>query len=212
MTNYFDTLNIPISLHLPDETIQEAYKVAAASAHPDSGGSENDFKVINTAKDTLIKASTRTRHFIELHGCTYHARGAVSDEVMELFMPIADVIQLSDTQQQKLDQASSPLTKAMLTQSTLEIQDQIESLIDLVHTCQQHIFSQLHALNEKLSLPLLSSPSGQLPQPDQPAENSPSTPTLSEPMISSLSQTARDLAFTEKWITQLKEHFAKLFI
>jgi curved DNA-binding protein CbpA len=55
--DYYEVLGI--SSDATAETIEKAYRNAARSRHPDSGGSEEDMKALNEARDLLSNRETR---------------------------------------------------------------------------------------------------------------------------------------------------------
>jgi hypothetical protein len=58
---YRQMLGLPLGRHLSGREIQQAYKHAAKTAHPDAGGSAREFLELSAAREALIKETWARR-------------------------------------------------------------------------------------------------------------------------------------------------------
>jgi len=174
MDNYFTLLGMEQEIHLDLELLTKNHQQLAAQHHPDKGGDENKYRLINTAFSTLKTPSKRIMHLMDILNIQHDKRGTVSDQLMDLFMSTAQLLQETDAFLRKKSAATSALAKALLENESQQF--------------QEHLSNQINIIGSETAQKL------------QTAEVS-----------DSLAQTARDLAFLEKWQAQLKERYASLF-
>lgn len=130
MTNYFELLDIPAAPLIDEELLSDHYKRLAAEAHPDQGGTKEQFDLLNIAYKALNKPSARIKHLLEINAIDYDKRGTVSNHLMNFFMSTGELIQKADALIKKQQQASSVLTRALLEADTVEMQERLSDQID----------------------------------------------------------------------------------
>ena len=139
--DFFNLLNITPSVLLEESALTENYKKLAAEHHPDSGGNETTFNLLNKAYQTLRSPSQRIKHLMDLAGTPYDKRGSVSNHLMDLFMSTGSLLQKTDTFIKKKYITTSILAKALLENESLELQETISSQIDAIESAQQSTLS-----------------------------------------------------------------------
>lgn len=184
MINFFNLLNLPQQFQLSEEQIKAAFQTSAARNHPDQGGDPEIFKKINAAQTSLLSEQGRLRHLLELADIKFDPRGSVSNEIMDFFMSISDIIQAVDEHLKKLTTANSALQKALLASKSVELQGKIEDHIDTIDSALNS--TRKHA--EPVTLKNISHSSDYF------------------------QQLTRDFAFLEKWKAELRSRYAQLFI
>lgn len=143
MNNYFELLNISPAPRIDLVLLDDHYKASAADAHPDQGGSKEEFDLLNIAKKTLLNPSSRIKHILEIHSITYEKRGAVSNHLMNHFMSTGELIQRADAFIKKKLQTTSALTKALLENDSVEMQEKISLQIDQLEIAQVETLNSL---------------------------------------------------------------------
>lgn len=127
--NAFDALGLPPRLTLTAEEIENAWREAGKTLHPDAGGDEQAFATLREARAMLASPASRLAHWLELHGQKPDPRGAIAAEIMDLFAPVGDVIQQADALARRRAAAATALGMAMLEGETLRIRDGVEAMI-----------------------------------------------------------------------------------
>ena len=79
--NAFEILRLPPRLSIRAEEVNNAFREAGKSMHPDAGGDDREFARLREAHAILSSPSRRLRHWLETHGITVEARGVVAPEV-----------------------------------------------------------------------------------------------------------------------------------
>ncbi len=143
MDNYFEILSILPTPKIDLVELDDHYKQSAAIAHPDQGGSQEDFDLLNVAYKALKNPSLRIRHLLELKSINYDKRGSVSNDLMNFFMSTGELIQKADAFIKKKQQATSLLTKALLENDSVEMQEKISLQIDQLESAQAKTLDQL---------------------------------------------------------------------
>ena len=124
--NAFEVFGVEPSVVVDGEWLSGRYRELAAEKHPDAGGDKERFEEIGKAHDVLKSVSGCARHFMEVRGITYDARGSVGDELMDLFMEVGGVLQRVDGFVRKKEKAASALAKALLEGESMEMQELLE--------------------------------------------------------------------------------------
>ncbi|MFC5049814.1 hypothetical protein ACFPK9_04200 [Rubritalea spongiae] len=175
--NAFETFSIDPSLTIDPDQLKLLYQNLAAEKHPDSGGDKATFEKINQDYATLQSPAKRLKAFMEIKGIKFDSRGAVSNDLMDLFMQVGSLVQEADLFIRKKSAAASALAKALLESESMELQDKLSDLIAQIEQKQATITTSFAT---------------QIPS-------------------EQLSQTARNLAFLEKWQAQLQQRYGALF-
>jgi len=178
--NAFVALGLPQQLTLTPEQIDNAWRAASKTHHPDSGGDEQAFSTLREARTILASPASRLAHWLELQGHPPDPRGTIDAEIMDLFATVGEVVQQADSLARRRSTAATALGLAMLEGETLRTREKVESMlarIDKAITAQCAPFAQWEST---------------LPATDGPAT------------------VARGLRFLEKWKSSLMAAYAGL--
>jgi len=181
MANAFDRLGLEPGLVLTEETLREAFRAAGKQVHPDAGGGEGEFTALNEAFAILSSPSRRLRHWLECRGLTVETRGTIDTALMDLFSEVGAVTQRAEALIRKREDAKSALVRAMLEGGTQSCREALEAAIAKVETW---------ITAECETFPILEK-----------SQN---------PDLATVSKTARNLVFLEKWRAGLRAGFSRL--
>ena len=181
MTDAFQILGIPPALILTDETLRDAYREAGKRTHPDAGGGEGEFAALREAFAIVSSPSRRLRHWLELRGTPGDVRGIIESSLMDLFTEVGAVTQQAETLIRKREEAKSALVRAMLEGETQTRREAVERTISQVET---KIAAECAAFPDFEKSPDLD--------------------------LEAAAETARNLAFLEKWRGGLRACFSRL--
>lgn len=154
--NAFETFSLEPSLGLDLESLRRLYQELAAQNHPDSGGDQSSFERINQHYAELKSPANRLKLYMEACNIQHDPRGAVSNDLMDLFMQVGALLQSSDAFLRKKSKASSALAKALLEAESMETQQQLSDLLAVV---EQKVEALTHSFSQDLaddSLPSLA--------------------------------------------------------
>lgn len=179
--NAYALLEITPRLVLTDEELEDAFREAGKSAHPDAGGGQGEFSMLHEARALLSRPSRRLRHWMELQGVVLEARGAIDDRLMDLFTLAGEATQWAEALARKRDEARSALARALIEGGTQECREAVEAALAKVDAA---IAVECEAF------------------PELEAEESPA--------VERAARVARNLAFLEKWRAGLRASYARL--
>ena len=151
--NPFAIFNIAPSAHLDLSEIEDQYKQLAANHHPDKGGDKDTFDEINQAYQILTSPAKRLKSYLSAMEIEHDPRGTVGNELMDLFMQVASLVQSSEAFIRKKQAAQSALAKALLEPESMSTQSQISKLINQIESAEA---DQLSALEQDNTGPQLS--------------------------------------------------------
>ncbi len=154
--NAFDTFSLSPTLVLDLEILRELYQNLAAENHPDKGGDKKQFELINLDYAILRSPSKRLKSYMDHEGIEYDARGAVSNDLMDLFMLVGSLVQVADAFIRKKSAATSILAKALLEAESMELQDKLSELISTIESNQSKITERFTSPIENADLPQMS--------------------------------------------------------
>jgi len=154
--NAFDTFSLTPSLELDLKNLRDVYQKLAAENHPDNGGEKKQFEKINLDYAILRAPSKRLKAFMEHEGIPYDARGAVSNDLMDLFMQVGSLVQEADAFLRKKSAASSILAKALLESESMELQDKLSELIATIESNQSKITASFSSPIDNSTLPQIA--------------------------------------------------------
>ena len=137
--NAFDTFSLTPTLVLDLKDLREIYQNLAAENHPDNDGDKQQFEKINLDYAVLRSPSKRLKAFMQHEGIKYDSRGAVSNDLMDLFMRVGSLVQEADAFIRKKSAATSILAKALLEAESMELQDKLSELIAIIESNQSKI-------------------------------------------------------------------------
>lgn len=192
----YTLLGLPRRAALTAEEVRAAFQQKGAASHPDHADTADgrplateNFAAINEAAITLSSPSRRLRHllFLEYPEAETAARtGAAMDgAMMQLFSLTAAAVQQASAVQEKKQNASSALLKALLAEQEMQAQETLETAA-----------REVDAAIEGLSAELISLDTSR-------AEGA--------RIAASLQSCAARAGFLEKWQAQLRAAFAGLF-
>lgn len=179
--NPFETLGLRPCLTLDREQLNQSFREAGKSVHPDAGGSEESFAQLQAALQVLQSPARRLKAWLELKGFEVDPRGSISNELMDEFGRVGEVTQGAEGLIRKRDAAQSALVKAMLENETQRCREQLEQCMSRLEQLITRICDGFPALEK------------------------------SDSVDASAAMTwHRDLTFLEKWQAGLRALFAKL--
>jgi len=181
MANAFDLLGLNPRLVVDEEDLREAFRAAGKQTHPDAGGGEGEFSMLNEAFSVLSSPSRRLRCWMETHGLPVETRGTIDTELMDLFSDVGAVTQEAELLIRKRDEVKFALVRAMLEGQTQHCRESIEAAIAKV---EERIEAECR------NFPVLES--------------------SKNPDAGSASKIARNLVFLEKWRAALRSCYARL--
>lgn len=181
VTDAFQILGIEPTLVLAEETVRDAFREAGKRAHPDAGGGEGEFAALREALAVVSSPSRRLRHWLELRGTPGEIRGSIDTSLMDLFAEVGAVTQQAEGVIRKREEAKSVLVRAMLEGETQQCREAVERAISRV---ESRIADECSGFAEMEKAP--------------------------EPDVAAASQSARNLAFLEKWRAGLRACFSRL--
>jgi DnaJ-domain-containing protein 1 len=137
MTDYFALLDQPRRPWLDSEALKQAFHQKTLHQHPDAQTSatgdvnaEAAFAQLNEAYQTLQDAKLRIQHLLALEGRAATSRfAAVPDEIANLFPEIARATQDSVRIAERTTNASSALTRSLLTSELVQGREHIDALL-----------------------------------------------------------------------------------
>lgn len=128
MKTAWDELALSPGLALSRETIEDAFRVASAGAHPDSGGASGAFERVREARDTLLDPTQRLTQWLLLYGVETAHSGTISDEVAAMFARVGEVTDGVDAWSTKSAGMTSGLGKALAQKEGFEWKARVEAL------------------------------------------------------------------------------------
>jgi len=163
------------------EELNQAFREAGKSAHPDAGGSEEVFARLQAAVDVLNSPARRLKAWLELKGVEVDPRGSIGNALMDEFGRVGEVTQKAEAVIRKREAAQSALAKALLESETQVCREQLEAAMARIERLIQDACAGFGQLEQAGSI--------------DPAAV----------------QRFRDLSFLEKWQASLRTLLPRLF-
>ena len=91
--NAFVRLGLPEKLVLDETVLKQRVIEGSRRNHPDNGGSEEDFQAVRKAGEVLSSPALRIREALIAAGGELSERGEVPSGVMDVFSPVAGVLE-----------------------------------------------------------------------------------------------------------------------
>lgn len=154
--NPFGTFSLAPSLTLDLDKLREVYQDLAAKNHPDNNGDKAQFDEINKAYATLQAPSKRLKAYMDVYAIEHDSRGAVSNDLMDLFMQVGSLVQEADSFIRKKSAAASALAKALLEGQSMDLQDKLSELIASIESSQSRITELLDSATPHSDLPQIA--------------------------------------------------------
>lgn len=182
----FTLLNVDPAPWMDDADLQARYDELSRRLHPDrAGGSEAEFARAQAAFTTLRDPVSRLRALLARVGELPAARtGTVPEPMVELFMEIGELLPAADGQLAALENATSPLTRALAAPKVVALRTRVEKVLAQVESALEMALEELRDLNAQE----WKAPTG----------------------LATLRRLYQSLAFLSRWRTQLQERAAAL--
>ncbi|MFD2256009.1 J domain-containing protein [Luteolibacter algae] len=132
--NAFEKLGLELELTVSEEEVREAFRRKAAEAHPDSGGSEQEFSGLQAAREVLLGPSARLREWLAAKGVEVDPRGQIEASLMDLFQKVAETGSGAEEAIRRNAAAQSALAKAMLEVQLMARREKLKDLLAEVET------------------------------------------------------------------------------
>jgi curved DNA-binding protein CbpA len=140
----FDLLGLPRRPWLDPAAVRAAFQDRARILHPDAaGGDAEEFARLNAAQAALGHPATRLRLLVG----EALPRGAVATDA-DLFLRIGAAVQEARGVRARLDEATSPLARALLAAEIAEVRPELAACAELVETALSGAEAELRALDE----------------------------------------------------------------
>lgn len=154
--NAFETFSLKPTLDLDLEALRTLYQDLAAKSHPDNGGDQAAFEQINQHYAELKSPAKRLKAYMQALNIEHDPRGAVSNDLMDLFMRVGSLLQDTDAFLRKKSQATSILAKALLEAESMATQDNLSELISVIDEKQNSLLQSFSGEPAEDSLPALA--------------------------------------------------------
>lgn len=181
--NAFERLGLPLKLALDEALLSERVTSESRLHHPDAGGKESAFREIRKAGEVLSVPALRIREALVVAGGDPSERGEVPSDVMDLFTPVAGVLEEVSGFVSKRAKALSGLGRAVLDASLPVVKGRLEEVTGKVVGLEADLISRFARLD------------------DSGWEN----------CLAEMAEVSRGLAFLRKWQGQLREANGRLF-
>jgi curved DNA-binding protein CbpA len=123
VADYFEVLGLPRRAVLDEEDVRSAFRECGKVTHPDAGGDETAFELVNRAYAALRDPGERLRHLSLLEfGAAPDPAGTIDAETMALFEKVGGALARADAYFAKRDAASSAIAKALLASEEVAVQ------------------------------------------------------------------------------------------
>ena len=126
MTDYFALLAQPRSSWLDPDELKHAFHSKSRELHPDvADASDAAFAQLNEAYQVLQDPKRRIQHLLALENRPPARDTSVPGDIAELFPIVAEVTQRAEALAQKLETATTPLSRSLLKPQLLGLQQRI---------------------------------------------------------------------------------------
>ena len=183
MNDPYSELGLTQELAVSPDDIDSAYREASRCRHPDFGGNDEDYELVRQAADLLKSPSRRLRWALDSVGVEWDERGSVPTSVMDLFSPIAGVLQKVDGFVVEREKAKSALGKAVLDVGVPALKKELEKMLEKLEGEEVFLvgkFGEFDRIGWSQS-------------------------------VEEMAEASRGLAFVEKWQGQVRAGMGKLF-
>ena len=128
----FELLGLRVGLVFSDEEIRDAFRVKAAVLHPDSGGDEQEFAKLQSAREVLSSPAKRLKEWMAVRGLEFDPRGQIEGALMDLFQKVSEVGAAAEHLIRENESAKSVLVKAMAEVKLIKQRELIKELLETV--------------------------------------------------------------------------------
>ena len=189
MTDYFALLGEPRRPWLDEEALKTRFHALTAERHPDVAREEDSgpFSALTVAYRVLSDPRARLRHLLELEAPQEPFRGIPAPaSVGELFPVMGAKKQALDAFLKKRAASASALAKALLLPEQYALQEELESLLQVLEAERNRWLQEIPALDAAW--------------------------TAGERPVPQLAKTAQALGYLDKWSAQIREGLVRLQI
>ena len=184
--DFFANLGLERLADLSSDAVRAAFQERGRGAHPDAGGTDEQFGAINKAHATLLDPALRLRHLAELEfAAAPDSAGEVSAATMQLFELVGGAIAKADAFLRRRGEASSAIARALLAADEAQVQAGVMRAGGAVRKRRDEVLAQLPEIDAEIA-----AGSGR-------AEGL-------------LGDCYRELAFIAKWEAEISERMASL--
>lgn len=151
MTNFFALLDLPESLSLDPEAVENSWREKSrALSDAADGASESgpalDHPDLNQARSTLSDPALRLAHWLALRASGAPADRSIDPSLMDLFAAISPVLGKTDEVLARHRRATTALAKAILTREAIEAQLKIQGLLQQIQPLRSAILEQTDSI------------------------------------------------------------------
>jgi hypothetical protein len=140
----FDMLGLPRRPWLDAAAVRAAFQERARALHPDAeSGDAEEFARLNAAQAALSHPATRLRLLVE----EAVPRGAAATDA-DLFLRIGAAVQEARGVRARLDEATSPLARALLAAEIAEVRPELAACAEAVEAALAGAEEELRSLDE----------------------------------------------------------------
>lgn len=147
MTDYFALLGVPARPVVDGGAVKESYLRLAAQSHPDAGGDEGKFRVIQEAYRKLSEPAARLRHLAEMRGGG--SNGAMDPRISDLFMKVGGVMQQARALLARSGTEQGALARALGAQDRARVLGEVRAEKSAVATLKDAILRELDSLDAR---------------------------------------------------------------
>lgn len=181
--NPFERLGLPEKLSLSREDLEKTIQKESAESHPDAGGNAASFEEVRRAGEILQNPASRLRAAVELVDGELSPRGQVPGAVMDLFSPVAGLLERVSAFVKERRGARSGLGRAVLDSQVPGLKRELEEMT-----------SRLAGLEDQLV--------SRFPEFDERGWSS---------CAAEMAEVSRGLVFLRKWQAEIREAQGKVF-
>ena len=124
--NAFSLLGLPAAPQLDESLLAQRFDELSRSQHPDAGGEASAFALLTEARRQLSSPAARWRHLLELQFPDTSLDGALPPSLMDIFATLGPALQKSQDLLRRKTNASSALTRALLTTEAMRHRESLE--------------------------------------------------------------------------------------
>ena len=179
--DHFETLGLERRLDLEEESLRTRYDERCREVHPDAGGEAGEFDAVREAYACLSSPMRRLRHWLELAGVEVVEGGSLPGSVVDRFGEIGTLLRETEELAKRHGSARSALGRSVVEAEGLALQVRLGEVRGGVES----------AIGELVALFAEFEAAGARAVGEEAAE------------------TARALAFLEKWEGQLRAAWAQ---
>ena len=183
MTDHFAVLGQPRRPWLDVDQLKQKFQELTLALHPDRQKQQQDaleFSVVTEAYRVLSNPRTRLQHLLVLEDDNLSVSTNVPNELGDIFMEAATLVQQIDSHRQKRDQSSSALGKSLLQAETAQLQGRADQMLGRLENQYHATLDDLRRIDEAWTR---------------------DSPT----MLSDLHVLADRFGFLDRWLSQLRE-------